>query len=312
MSFPRIISFSGRKGSGKSLLTLYLKNKYNYKIINFADELKNLICNILNISFHDLESKKDQLNDQLQNFINNNLESICDLLHNEICVEKDIIKQILLSQKISSIRTLLQLIGTDLIRYYNPEWHINKIKQKLNHNEYYCFGDTRFINEKAFIESLNGTCWFIIRPDNLNISNHISEINLRWSDFKNNILINDTDKDTFELNFENALKYSNENVFIKYKDTFNIYRFHDIPHAYIYNLFLSYGVFEKENNQFYFTLKNCKNKDHFVFRKFLETNVFVYQKYNEFNVSECNEGDYVLKCKNPFIIENMKLYYNKN
>lgn len=320
---PKIISFSGRKGSGKSLLTLYLKDKYNYKIVNFADELKYLVCKILCISPEFLEGTKDKQSNDLQTYMIQNMEFICNLLHEETSINKNIIEHVLRNTEFSSIRTVLQVVGTDLIRAYNPDWHINKIKQKLNKDEYYCFGDTRFKNEKQFIESMNGSCWFIIRPNNLNISNHISEIDLSWKDFNNNILINDndTDKCSFEQQFESALcNGDNSSVFNKYNDKININRFYEIPNAQIYNLFLTHGTFEKDNNNnnnIYFTLKNCSESDHYLFKTYLESKDIVFNPNkrkrhgcNDYNRYECDSSDssFVFKCNNPFIIENLKLY----
>ena len=59
MNLPRIISFSGRKGSGKTELA-DVCSKYSYQVIYFADNLKDIICKCLDISRDTLEKLKDK------------------------------------------------------------------------------------------------------------------------------------------------------------------------------------------------------------------------------------------------------------
>jgi len=180
---PKIISFSGRKQSGKTELANVCK-KYDYEIINFADSMKNLICELLKITRVEMEETKD--NEKEIKLTDDNLI----LLSEKTDIDINIFKNE--KTEFHSIREILQFLGTDIIRKHNSQWHINKMKNIIEENpdKKYCIGDTRFINEKEFVESLGGECWFIIRPNNLHISNHISEIELTWFDFNRNILIN--------------------------------------------------------------------------------------------------------------------------
>jgi hypothetical protein len=131
-------------------------------------------------------------------------EHQCEWVSNQICADKNEVNNLLLCKNLT-IRQLLQIIGTDLIRVYNPQWHIQNLRTKMNNikenssnvnNIKFCIPDLRFLNEKQFIENLNGTCYVIIRPyaTNVTISNHVSETQLNWSYFGNNIIINDGDK----------------------------------------------------------------------------------------------------------------------
>ena len=56
--------------------------------------------------------------------------------------------------------------------------------------ENFIIDDVRFPNEAEFVKNKKGTVWFVIRAKTDNISNHISETSLKWTDFKNNIIIN--------------------------------------------------------------------------------------------------------------------------
>lgn len=198
---PKILSFSGRKHSGKTELAKVCI-KYNYELINFADSLKELICNSLGITREYLEEYKDTIMD-----IKYDLSSKITYISDKINIEKSIVSTYL-SEPFDSIRKILQIIGTNLIRNHNHLWHINQIKQKIlsNPNKYYCIGDTRFLNEQKMVEDLSGECWFIIRPNMFEISNHYSEIDLKWTDFGNNIIINNVNKELLTRKWQNYLE----------------------------------------------------------------------------------------------------------
>jgi hypothetical protein len=87
---------------------------------------------------------------------------------------------------------MLQFIGTDLIRKYNTDWHVNRIREMIDRNKNYVIDDVRFKNEKALVEELGGDCWFVIRTTLENISNHESETSITWNDCWNKIIINDS------------------------------------------------------------------------------------------------------------------------
>ena len=200
---PKIFSFSGRKHSGKTELAKVCI-KYNYELINFADSLKELICNSLDISREYLEEYKDII---VEGNFKYDLSKKIKYISNEINIEESIVSKFL-SEPFDSIRKILQIIGTNLIRNYNHLWHINKIKEKIinNPDKYYCIGDTRFLDEKKMVEELDGECWFIIRPNMFDISNHYSEVNLKWNNFGDNIIINNINKEILIQKWQNYLE----------------------------------------------------------------------------------------------------------
>jgi hypothetical protein len=193
-----IISFSGRKHSGKTFLA-NITTKYNYTIINFADAMKKIVAELLSIDVDYLNQIKDL-----------NLDSECNLdfkftptnllfLSDKLNIKKEYIQEIFpINSCIVSIRDFLQKLGTDVIRKYNSEWHIDQIRNKIKPNKKYVFADTRFPNELDFIKKLNGECWFIIRESHIKISNHISELSLTKHHFSvDNIIYNN--KDEYDL-----------------------------------------------------------------------------------------------------------------
>lgn len=197
-----VIGLSGRKRSGKSELSKICKNN-GFKILSFAGELKDLICELLKCDRLFLEENKEN---SINIIITNEHVNI---ISKRIEVDYDVLFPLLSDYRFEKIRDLLQYLGTNIIRKFKSEWHINEIRKKIKKDENYCFDDCRFKNEKKFIEEeLNGICWFIIKNNNFDISNHESEISLKWIDF-DEILINKYTIDILRkkwYNYINSLK----------------------------------------------------------------------------------------------------------
>lgn len=343
---PNIFSFSGRKQSGKTELSKICK-EYGYEIINFADPMKNLICQIFKISRQELEDKKDNLQ-----YIKLTYDNLSYLVENT-GIPIEIYKNN--KTEFNSIREIMQTLGTDILRKHNPEWHISKIKEYintgLNKNKKYCFGDTRFINEKEFLESLGAECWFIIRPNNFNISNHISETELSWYDFNRNILINFNLESTIIKWRKYINLHFNENIDIK-KEILNETNLKIIRNKLIY-LLNNYDINElplkknqinwlcnklliyKSNDLNEYIFKDLTIQNSYLYGQ-LETNGFVYSNNKECSIvfehrnkkivnnfkkslniknkilkNKKNKNFYT-KCKNGVIIENLKRWNLEN
>lgn len=191
-----IIGLSGRMQSGKSELAKICVQE-GFHILKFADGLKDLICELINIDRHFLEHNKESLT---------NYSISYTLLAERLDIEEDIIVKIRESNIFTSIRELMQFIGTDIIRKFNPCWHINNIKAKIKKDVNYCIDDLRFKDEKYYIDSIGGICWYILKPNNFNISNHPSEIDLSWYDFNDQVIINDTKLSTLINKWKRYIK----------------------------------------------------------------------------------------------------------
>lgn len=301
-----LVAFSGRKHSGKSELAKICAKK-NYKIINFADSLKDMVCICLGISREYLEEYKDTILPGKYDLTNN-----INYISKEIGLPEFIVRKYL-SKPFNSIRRILQVIGTNLIRNYNHEWHINKIKDKIlsNHNINYCIGDLRFMDEKEMIEKLGGECWFIIRPSVFEISNHISEINLKWTDFGNNIIINNENKECFKQTWKNYLdgtqsykKLCEKNLkptyllIKKLGQDFMGFLEATTESSYIMGLLTSSGGIKKTDTSAVLYLSNKDKEIVDIYKKFIESDKSIIH----------TNGKYYLECDNSFIIENIKLW----
>lgn len=199
-----LISLSGRKGSGKSMLGEETR-KYGYEIINFSTPLKMMICHLLDVDINYLNENKDKM--KKYTLHENGIKYLSDKLN----ISKKIVLDKLEPFVFNSIREIMQIIGTKLIRENNDCWHINEMKKLLNPSKKYCITDCRFPNEKQFIEELGGECWFILNPNEMNISNHISEISLLWDDF-NNIILNSKYKNNVIKQWNDYLFTGEKNV----------------------------------------------------------------------------------------------------
>jgi hypothetical protein len=181
-----ILGFCGRMRSGKTELAKVCVEK-GFTKLYFALPLKQLCADILDVSIDELNRLKgDNTDISLQ--LN---DDICKILSEETDIPLDVVKETCLGKTISTVREMLQFIGTDLIRQYNKDWHVNRIREMINPDINYVIDDVRFPNEKKMIEELGGDCWFVIRPTLDNVSNHESETSLSFNDCWNRIIIND-------------------------------------------------------------------------------------------------------------------------
>lgn len=186
-----IFGFCGRKRSGKGVLSNIVKETYNGKILSAANYLKNICCEILKIDLNRLNTIKDD-GTTFSIYPDNDWYGI---INGATGIDKDIIKETIGNIEFTNVRQMLQVIGTDLIRKYYPQWHVDclvkDIKQCISEDITVAVDDVRFPNEKKAIEDLGGTCYFIVRNNMKDISNHESETSLTWDMFDyDKIIIN--------------------------------------------------------------------------------------------------------------------------
>ena len=173
---PYILCFSGRKSSGKTTL-VQVCQMYGYQELNFADALKELVCDMLNLSLTELNKQKDLI--QSITLTPDQWDPVLSELDTTFQVLKPFIRF-----EFTSIRHLLQYLGTEVIRTLQTGWHIQKTLSKIQPGNYYVIGDCRFPDELQAMKQLGAECWFLFRPSfRDNVSNHDSETALQWFDF---------------------------------------------------------------------------------------------------------------------------------
>lgn len=196
MNNIKIIGFAGRKRSGKSMLAMGIKeNNPNVEVMAIANNLKNLCAELLNVTLKRLNEMKDD-GTTFNKKADGHWVSIINQ-HTEISSE--VLCPLLIGKVFTDVRSLLQFVGTDIIRKYKPEWHINKTIEKIKsitEDKIVVIDDVRFPNEKCKIEELGGEVYFVIRPNCFDLSNHVSETSLGYFCFsEDKVIINDLSKD---------------------------------------------------------------------------------------------------------------------
>lgn len=261
-----IIGLCGRLQSGKTELAKVCE-KYGYERLYFALPLKKLCADLLDISIDELNRAKAEKYD-----IGVTIgKDMCEIISEETEIPFNIVMETCNGIVIKDVRHMLQFIGTDLIRKYNNNWHVNRIREMIDINKDYVIDDVRFPNEKALIEELGGECWFVIRTKIDNVSNHESETSITWNDCWNKIIINDSTLSNLLFRWETFIDNYKQSCAIRDKEFNRILEDGStdiITPLSIYDmLFLSKALFtyipktiEKDN------VKNISmNEDHSVF-----------------------------------------------
>lgn len=194
-----IISFGGRLGSGKSELSTELI-KIGFEKISFADYLKKLLSETFNLNFNDFYSQeKNKIFNIPIIWDERTAKKIFDFANIDYKYDIEV-------KQLWSIREMMQYIGTDVLRKHDQDFHIKKTMQNIDLKKNYVCDDVRYKNELNALKEINSFNYYLIRPNNFNISNHISETSLTWVDFDYH-LFNDRDVASLKKDFINHLKY---------------------------------------------------------------------------------------------------------
>lgn len=240
MQKHNIVAISGRLQSGKTELAKIFE-KHGYERIYFALPLKKLVSELTSVPF-------DKLNDLKQvekeyKFGEHDFKFLSD----ETNINLDFVRSKMKDKVFSTIREILQYVGTDIIREYNPNWHVSKIREMISPNKKYVIDDMRFFNEKNLVDELNGDSWFVIRPYHFkNISHHISEETLKAEHFGYNVVINDKTLDWFTEKSEEYVSLYNKNMKKRSMSKFLLHFFNKNK-LFDKNSPFNYMLFNKEN-----------------------------------------------------------------
>jgi hypothetical protein len=192
-----IIGFAGRKRAGKTSLATYLTRCHEGTIVTVADALKNLVCDLLGFeTIEELNYYKD--NGTSWSFNKEKYapiwaKTVCEQVFGEYTDEQyNEIVALFNEIYTYNVREILQFVGTDIIRKFKPNWHVDKMIEAIKKapTDLVCVDDVRFPNERKAIEDLGGTVFFVMLPNlEVGISNHESEVSLTWPEFKQNRII---------------------------------------------------------------------------------------------------------------------------
>ena len=307
MNKYHIIAFAGRKRSGKTCLCKMLQQEENAVIITIANYLKYLCCELTNMSYEELIGKKD--NGYTFDIAPD--ERWFKIISKRTDISIENIKNELQGRHITSIRELLQVIGTDVIRKYNENWHVQKMIEEIesySEDKLIVIDDVRFPNEKEAILNHSGEVFFIVRPNVSEVSNHVSETSLKWQDFDyRHIIINDNiTEEKFKLDF--LIHYRNNFDFFIMKSIFlyeneKYLKCSDFGTNYKEDKLLIDDILRQNRDKKLFNeygIIRYKTCSRHLAKEYVEK-VDDTIKYVE---DRCNE---FITC-NPLIVENLKLY----
>lgn len=195
----KILTFSGRMRSGKDMLCSAMEKTYGAKTFSLATHLKTLCIQILEIElpclspwdYAKLNAWKNNKGIMVEDGLYLSEPSIT-LVSDYTRFNHDKVSSLCENLPFRNVRELLQIVGTDIIRSIEPDWHIKKTLQdisKLPENTIACVGDVRFKNELDSFRKAGADAFFIIRNNAENISNHESETSLHHYDFTDERII---------------------------------------------------------------------------------------------------------------------------
>ena len=143
----KIIAFAGRKRSGKGMLAQGIKNNFkNAVILSFADNLKLLCAELLNTS----SDKLNKMKDNGTTFSEKVDDRWVSIISETTGINDEIIRDELGGYTFKTVREMLQVLGTNLIRRHAINWHVDKMIERINEigeDEIIVIDDVRVNNE---------------------------------------------------------------------------------------------------------------------------------------------------------------------
>lgn len=247
--------------SGKTILSTAICEQMDGEVIPVAIALKTLVLEMfphIFASIYELNRKKREGEVINCDITNDHIRYISE----KTGVPYEFVKEECAKHKTwYDVRDMLQFIGTNIIRKYNPDWHVQKLRENIINSpkQVVCVDDIRFPNERKVVEELGGTCFFVMRPQCEIMSNHSSETSIKWQDFDNrHIILNETDetffintfldelKENFRYSYESPIFLSSNVYYTDYKTDFGVAKTETLKRILEQNkdceLFTKYGI----------------------------------------------------------------------
>jgi hypothetical protein len=198
-----IIGVAGEKKHGKDTVANYLKTKYGYEQMAFADMLKNICSKAFNVSISDMynEELKEALFDQpIQLHYMSQMSVVYNLLGNISVSSRQMDAaeiKFIEKKEFTSIRDMLQFMGTNILRdIFDPDFHYNSVAKHFKANEVKAgvVSDVRFANERLLLkQDFDAKLILVVRPSMVRneTSSHASETSLGDPSEYDYVVIND-------------------------------------------------------------------------------------------------------------------------
>jgi hypothetical protein len=179
-----IVSLSGVKFSGKDTVAEGLIRSHGFKRIGLADKLKDICAEVFDIErLHmDIPELKEvplvspreisitRIDHLLRTIARDGFEFDYEKTFTEVCKNFQ-------GKNLTSIRDVLQTIGTDVCRAYIKDdiWLAYVHDRIKNTNDNIVITDARFANERSFLLELGAVLILVKRPNFESGGSHISE-----------------------------------------------------------------------------------------------------------------------------------------
>ena len=154
----KIISLSGKKGSGKSYITNQIARFHwvnletPVEVLSFADPVRFIVKYITGTNYTTEELKQDSVKDEVA---------------------------LVISGTKFTFRQLLQLVGTEMGRSIHQDIWVDFLERRLKEEDYInkivAVDDTRFPNEIDYLNKQRSTSIYIDTPEQIEEDSHASE-----------------------------------------------------------------------------------------------------------------------------------------
>ena len=196
-----IVAFSGIKFSGKDTAAECLISRYGFKRIGLADKLKDLCSDVFKVNRQDMDdpSKKELTFEVHLKITNEHLVQLLSTVKNDgfdFSYDKVLeeVKSNFEGTFLKSIREMLQIIGTDILRtFVKDDIWLEYITKFFDKKSKIVVTDARFKNERDFLKKNGAVLVLIKRPKIVSNNTHISENQLGEDSDYDAIIYNDSD-----------------------------------------------------------------------------------------------------------------------
>ena len=182
-----VVALGGKIGSGKSSIADMLVGE-GWVRLSFATRLKEIVAWLIGVRPEEINSLKNVR--ATYSFGT----APCIYIARETGLPLEKIEPLLAGRVFFNVRSVLQYIGTDVIREIDPDWHCRTVRDRIlsDQGKNYVIDDLRFRNELEMVRSFDGSKVFYIDRPGLERNLHESEHSLSVSDFdKDEFITND-------------------------------------------------------------------------------------------------------------------------
>jgi dephospho-CoA kinase len=153
-----LIGICGRKTSGKTTITDYVVDNYEFIERSLAGPLKNALRELLLIDNENLYGSEEKKNEKLEDWFDYTAREFMQHVGTELLREK--------------LAELFPKIGTQIFTHNFELWY------KKNKDNHVIVSDVRFEDDANIIKKLGGYIIKINRPNLTNIDSHSSEVSV--------------------------------------------------------------------------------------------------------------------------------------